>query len=297
MRVCACVCAAVGAALPRAAARKAGAVRVTRPRVCCGRPRAGGAAPPLQQTVAQLSLHSQARSTLSLVMGRTQPRGGCAGATQGTAAPHPAVAATASPGSTGAWTCCGVLVPSCSTAGMASSSSSNSGSGGSVLRVGVAGSVTALDSFVVSGWHSREVPGPAAGACAPSSSAACGAGAARARGGARTGLRVSSVPDASGVVVGVAVAAMPASGPPGRQEPASRGGIGALHAAAGGGRSKDAVPQARAGGAGREGRALVAELCASVPVADGLLLTPGAVLVRQHGCTTVAAVLQSTWRF
>eukprot|EP00955_Chlamydomonas_euryale_P055339 356111-Chlamydomonas_euryale.AAC.1 len=39
------------------------------------------------------------------------------------------------------------------------------------------------------------------------------------------------------------------------------------------------------------------ELSASVPVADGIMMTPGLVLARHEGRATAALALQSTWRF
>lgn len=84
-------------------------------------------------------------------------------------------------------------------------------------------------------------------------------------GGSSTGMRLATAPDDSGVVVALACSA-----------------------------SSDGLSS---GGSRPGSGAVVAELSASLPVLDGLMLTPGAVLVRRGGCTTGGLVLQSSWRF
>lgn len=85
-------------------------------------------------------------------------------------------------------------------------------------------------------------------------------------GGSSTGVRIATFPDDTGTVLALAVAAQ---------------------------------KQGRAGSSSsRAGdRALVCELSASVPVLDGVVINPSAVLVTQGGRSSFGLVTQSTWRF
>ena len=84
-----------------------------------------------------------------------------------------------------------------------------------------------------------------------------------------SGMRLATVPNTSGVVL-AAMASRPCCG-----SSSSGDGSGATAAAA----------------------SSVCELSASVPVADGILITPGLVMARQSGRTAFALAMQSTWRF
>uniref|UniRef100_A0A7S3QZJ4 Bacterial surface antigen (D15) domain-containing protein n=1 Tax=Dunaliella tertiolecta TaxID=3047 RepID=A0A7S3QZJ4_DUNTE len=152
------------------------------------------------------------------------------------------------------------------------------------LRLGIAGSMTAWDSLVLSGWHTMPAvhnsERETTDVYTSSSSSNSSPHLTSARMGSTTGIRASSVPDSQGRVFAAAVSTF--ASPRGQSD-----SVRTRKVSSGGIHKRGS----------RDKYSLAAELSASIPIADGLSICPGAVLVREKGRSSVGVVLQSAWRF